>query len=68
MKTCSICKETKPLSDFAKQRARKDGLHQYCKHCNNELRKKYYHYNKKRINTLKSREYYQLKVDLQIIT
>ena len=33
MKTCSKCKETKPLECFSKNRDRKDGLQGWCKGC-----------------------------------
>ena len=34
MKKCSKCKEIKSLSDFNKNRSRKDGFHHACKMCN----------------------------------
>ena len=33
MKTCSKCKEVKPLLDFGKNKRTKDGLHYYCHAC-----------------------------------
>lgn len=33
MKTCSVCKETKPFKDFYKNRAKKDGYQYRCKDC-----------------------------------
>jgi hypothetical protein len=33
MKTCSHCKQTKPLDAFARRRGRADGRHNYCKPC-----------------------------------
>ncbi len=36
MKTCSKCKEQKPLSEFHKQRKSPDGLAWYCKKCKQE--------------------------------
>tara|TARA_R100000084_G_C4588424_1_gene117236 strand:- start:137 stop:664 length:528 start_codon:yes stop_codon:yes gene_type:complete len=41
MKTCPQCKQTKPFSDYGKNRARKDGLQGYCKECNNKKNKEY---------------------------
>jgi 5-methylcytosine-specific restriction endonuclease McrA len=39
-KRCTGCKEEKPLGDFYKNRARKDGLNDYCKVCwNARIRK-----------------------------
>ena len=33
MKYCPGCEANKPLSDFNKDRSRKDGLHGHCKEC-----------------------------------
>jgi hypothetical protein len=33
-KTCTRCKETKPLSEFGKNNATKDKVHYCCKKCN----------------------------------
>lgn len=33
MKTCATCKESKPETEFQKNRARKDGLHGKCRKC-----------------------------------
>jgi len=41
MKTCSKCKETKPLSEFYKNRSTKDGLQAYCKICQSKYQAKY---------------------------
>lgn len=35
MKRCSKCGETKPLSEFVKNRGKKDGIHSWCKKCHN---------------------------------
>lgn len=35
MKTCSKCKQTKPLTEFQKDRSRLDGLQRYCRSCSN---------------------------------
>jgi hypothetical protein len=42
MKTCSKCKAEKPLNDFGKSKASKDGLQYNCKSCNSA----YYQNNK----------------------
>lgn len=34
MKTCSRCKQTKPLEDFCRDAKAKDGKHYYCRPCN----------------------------------
>ena len=36
MKRCSTCKKNKPESDYQKNRARKDGLHDKCRECQKE--------------------------------
>lgn len=36
MKTCPGCKQTKPLSDYYKNRARHDKVNPYCKSCQKE--------------------------------
>ena len=36
MKTCPQCKQTKPFSDYSKDRAKRDGLQVYCKDCKKE--------------------------------
>jgi hypothetical protein len=41
-KICHKCKEDKPLSDFAKNKTRKDGLQAACKICMNAYCKVYY--------------------------
>jgi hypothetical protein len=33
MKVCTRCHSQKPLSEFSKDRRRRDGLRQYCKEC-----------------------------------
>lgn len=33
MKTCASCGETKPVTDFHRKKASRDGLHTYCKPC-----------------------------------
>jgi hypothetical protein len=41
MKICLKCKETKELSLFPKNKLMSDGLHYYCKQCNNDKAKAY---------------------------
>lgn len=41
-KKCSNCGELKPLNLFGKNKRTKDGLHYYCKECQNSKIKKYY--------------------------
>lgn len=54
-KACRICQLEKPLSDFRKQSASKDGHKAYCKPCDDEYNKKNYRGKAdKRINQIKS--------------
>jgi 5-methylcytosine-specific restriction endonuclease McrA len=46
LKVCSICKQSKPLSDFNKNKLKGDGLQTHCRECNRIASKKYYHKNK----------------------
>lgn len=46
MKTCYDCKKEKPFSEFAKNKARKDGHNGQCKSCKNAYTKKHYSDNK----------------------
>lgn len=41
MKTCTLCKETKPLSEFGRHRAMKDGRAYWCLECNRKKAKAY---------------------------
>ena len=40
MKTCPRCKQTKPFSDYNKDRREKDGLFSCCKDCRKEYRRR----------------------------
>lgn len=40
-KYCPRCKETKPHSEFGKNKSRKDGIQQYCKVCHRERLQEY---------------------------
>lgn len=46
MKTCTFCKEVKPLSEFNKNKSRKDGLQNKCRPCSQTRFKEYYASNK----------------------
>lgn len=46
MKTCTFCKEVKPLSEFNKNKAKKDGLQNKCRPCSQAKFKEYYNGNK----------------------
>ncbi len=42
MKTCTKCKQSKPLTEFHRSRAEKDGYQYNCKTCRYKGQKKYY--------------------------
>jgi hypothetical protein len=54
-KTCPGCKETKPVNEFTRNRARYDGLQPYCKVCSKADQAKYYHSNQAKIVAQKAR-------------
>lgn len=41
MKTCPRCKESKPIAQFGRRTAAKDGRHPYCGVCSRSLKRKY---------------------------
>jgi hypothetical protein len=41
MKTCSNCKQSLTLSNFQKNKWKKDGLSHYCKSCKHEIDRQY---------------------------
>ena len=45
-KTCSKCIQNKVLSEFTKNKAKKDGYNSYCKQCNKNYQKVHYENNK----------------------
>ena len=48
-KTCTKCKETKPVSEFNKNRRTKDGLMGWCKPCTSEEGRRYREANKEKV-------------------
>ena len=42
MKTCTVCKKEKQISEFNKNKGRKDGYNNICKICSRERSKLYY--------------------------
>lgn len=48
-KRCSMCKETKPVSEFCKSRSHKDGLYSSCKACKSERDRRYREANKEKV-------------------
>lgn len=61
MKKCSKCKIEKELSDFNKNKVRKDGLQSYCKGCKKEYKGQWYKANKEKITEYiqDNKEYYK---------
>ena len=57
-KVCSKCKITKTLSEFSKDKSRKDGYDLRCKSCRKEQ-----HQNNKEANNVRSQQYYQDNLD-----
>lgn len=41
-KLCNKCGEIKPISDFGKNKSKKDGLQSYCKECTKIYRHNHY--------------------------
>jgi hypothetical protein len=62
MKICTKCKQEKDLSDFNKDRSRKDGFHNNCKECRKIDTKKYREDNKEKIKQTLSQWYLNNKV------
>lgn len=54
-KTCSKCKQNKPISEFYLQRKNKDGLYPHCKSCYRLTRKKYSQLTEAQKSNLKQR-------------
>jgi len=48
MKTCSKCKESKPTTEYSKNKSNKDGLQTICKSCANKRAKEIYQQNPKK--------------------
>lgn len=57
MKTCSACRQTKPLLDFLKNRAQKDGLDNQCVLCARLSKSKWKKANKDKYNAQQQRAY-----------
>lgn len=55
MKQCTKCKETKPLTEFNKNKKTKDGLQFRCKLCRNEYYRKYNLENKQKIKQIQQK-------------
>ena len=59
-KQCTKCKEVKPVSEFYKDKAKKDGLRPQCKEC----KKKHYQENKDKISEWCKKHYQENKKTL----
>jgi hypothetical protein len=46
MKTCTVCKEVRPLSEFGKDKNSRDGYRSRCKSCVHKDNSRYYHANR----------------------
>jgi len=54
MKTCSQCKQTKELTEFHRNKRKKDGYQERCKTCRSAYRAEYYKKNKEKEDKLKN--------------
>lgn len=61
MKKCAVCKIEKPFSEFSKAKKHKDGLHYYCKDCDNSIRKKNYYANHENERNKRKEQYIKNK-------
>lgn len=64
-KRCGHCKETKPLSEFTKDRRNKDGLNNYCRACKklyNDAQKEY-HAERRKMRYIKNVKYKAMVFD-----
>lgn len=57
MKTCTLCKETKELSEFPKKKQKKDGLSPWCKPCNSAKALEWRNNNPEKAKKLSARVY-----------
>ena len=66
MKTCTVCKETKPIGEFYNYKASKDGKAYRCKTCDNKARNKWREENPERAAySLRNRRLkYQYGIDI----
>lgn len=62
-KKCSTCKEVKPVSDFHKCKANKDGLQTSCKVCKNRAARKWQQDNPERHRAIWQKSYAKKSVE-----
>lgn len=65
-KRCSRCGETKPVSDFPRNREKKDGLHSRCRVCANEASRAWHDKNRERSRYLSRRTQLRLYYGLSL--
>lgn len=58
-KQCTLCKEEKPLTDFPRNRSRKDGYEYRCKVCHNRLGKEWVSAHSEARRAIKRRNYWK---------
>jgi hypothetical protein len=66
-KVCSTCNEVKPLEDFHKRTAAKDGRQSVCKDCNKSQRKAYYKTARGRAKNILTGKQNKFKLQSQVI-
>lgn len=67
MKICVKCRTDKPLAEYTKDRASKDGYYHTCKACKNAVAKRRYDNNESYRSSVKSRSRDRFQVGRQII-
>ena len=61
MKKCSVCKLEKPLTDYRKDKSRKDGIHKTCNSCNASIQRDWYQRNKAKAQANANKRYQENK-------
>jgi len=61
VKVCSKCNTEQPISNYCKNKSRKDGLHNWCNTCSSNRARNYYKDNKEIIKARSKTDYYQNK-------
>lgn len=61
MRKCATCKKEQPLSEFRKDKSRKDGIHRTCKECNKNSQRIWYQKNKKKAQKESNKRYHKNK-------
>ena len=67
-KRCTICKQSKPRTEFNVRRASRDGLQEKCRSCNRERARRYYAENREsHIRTIVARKAVQRLACLKVV-